>query len=487
MTPEETRDRQALYRDVQYERISPAEADAQLRQWGQEPFQSRPDPSRFDPMSETEWTLPMAAAWFIWRSPDAVRDQWNPARNGWRKWVPLPPRRSAGPRRPTWKLIKFGPATLADVFEQARLPGKSSQRKTATQSRSNDSPARTHNPYDRLKVALQTGVLKATWGTRRNGDFEDIPRSYWLRKFDDEASQKRRFAKRESKPNKAETEGRGLSNSAWANMISHSQLPASNNLDPFDLPDDLPDLSLGEPTELPLPAGDAGNVLQLSGPTGETKASSDATPQQVADNFYDDGLDQIFMLCEDVQLAEREVSQREYEFVDWDLNQALGWVAYRKITDFRSLFETDLRPPPTYHSITYIPDFSMPDPVNALSDELKLGSLGAYLDGVPVPHTTWLGRETWDFPDVRFLRADILKIWKESDSVGQEKRGPVSMARARELYLKVRQENGGPIGVHLAFEKLKRDGVTARQVRAVAKDLGSTGMRGRKKKTPSPP
>jgi hypothetical protein len=35
-----------------------------------------PEPGRFDPMKEPFWTLPMALAWIIWRSPDWVRTQW---------------------------------------------------------------------------------------------------------------------------------------------------------------------------------------------------------------------------------------------------------------------------------------------------------------------------------------------------------------------------------------------------------------------------
>jgi hypothetical protein len=63
----------------------------------------------------------------------------------------------------------------------------------------------------------------------------------------------------------------------------------------------------------------------------------------------------------------------------------------------------------------YLPDFSTPDPAKVLGDELKLANLIGYLDGVPAPQTNWLGREVWEFPNVTFPRADILKIWKESN------------------------------------------------------------------------
>ena len=50
---------------------------------GFEPFPPFPNIAEFDPMGEQEWTLPMAAAWFIWRSVDAVRDQWIHFRRSW--------------------------------------------------------------------------------------------------------------------------------------------------------------------------------------------------------------------------------------------------------------------------------------------------------------------------------------------------------------------------------------------------------------------
>ena len=35
-----------------------------------------PDLTRFDPFKLAYWTLPMTLAWIIWRTPDAVRSQW---------------------------------------------------------------------------------------------------------------------------------------------------------------------------------------------------------------------------------------------------------------------------------------------------------------------------------------------------------------------------------------------------------------------------
>jgi hypothetical protein len=43
---------------------------------GHTPIAPFPNIDEFKPILEQELTLPMAAAWFIWRSIDAVREQW---------------------------------------------------------------------------------------------------------------------------------------------------------------------------------------------------------------------------------------------------------------------------------------------------------------------------------------------------------------------------------------------------------------------------
>ena len=72
-------------------------------------FSTKPDPARFDPMSEPHWTLPMAAAWIIERSGEDVREQWDSYRSDWRDWESL------GPPDFGAELRAVGPANL-DVF-----------------------------------------------------------------------------------------------------------------------------------------------------------------------------------------------------------------------------------------------------------------------------------------------------------------------------------------------------------------------------------
>jgi hypothetical protein len=65
---------------------TPAEIEAELVAKGLPPLATSPDPSRFNPMAEVWWTLAMAAAWIIWRTPRAVRYAWGPYRREVRVW-----------------------------------------------------------------------------------------------------------------------------------------------------------------------------------------------------------------------------------------------------------------------------------------------------------------------------------------------------------------------------------------------------------------
>jgi hypothetical protein len=48
-------------------------------------------------------------------------------------------------------------------------------------------------------------------------------------------------------------------------------------------------------------------------------------------------IDQTFVDSERVINVEREISRIEYEGIDWNLGQTLGWFAYGNEMDFRSL------------------------------------------------------------------------------------------------------------------------------------------------------
>ena len=58
-------------------KMTPKQAEEWALKNHEEPFASRPEPSKFDPMKEIYWTTPMVFRWIRWRSLDAVRDAWD--------------------------------------------------------------------------------------------------------------------------------------------------------------------------------------------------------------------------------------------------------------------------------------------------------------------------------------------------------------------------------------------------------------------------
>jgi hypothetical protein len=74
-TPDPPRD-EVLERVFRGE-ITPDEAEHEAARLGLPPFARTPDPAQFNPMCEPWWTLGMAVAWIIWRTPTAVRRVWS--------------------------------------------------------------------------------------------------------------------------------------------------------------------------------------------------------------------------------------------------------------------------------------------------------------------------------------------------------------------------------------------------------------------------
>ena len=66
--------------------ITPDEAEAEAALLGLRPFAHTPEPAEFNPMSQPWWTLGMAAAWIIWRTPTAVRHVWSEYRREVTAW-----------------------------------------------------------------------------------------------------------------------------------------------------------------------------------------------------------------------------------------------------------------------------------------------------------------------------------------------------------------------------------------------------------------
>jgi hypothetical protein len=372
-------DRPRILDSVRTGKMTPAQAEIWARANGREPFAKRPDVSAHDPMKEELWTLPMAAAWFIWHSPHAVRDQWNLARKSWTKWIPLTDRLHKAPPRPNrrvWDLKLFRRANLDDVFAQTGLHPWNNSQKTSQFGFGRRSVGRRpfmgspdRNPYHRFKVALQSGKLIATHMRPGEQEGAQIPAEYWIAEFEEfEDPLGVDLPGSPSAHDRRATPSEEPFESAFAVDLSDMLDRESNN---WEIPESLFD----DPPE---------------------------------GNFY--------VFRERVIEAEKEVSQRECGRPDWGLEQALGWLAYRNVIDFRSLGRAELNPP-TYYGENYPPDFPNPQPVEALREALIGGVLKGYRPGGEVAQTEWLHMAVWDAPDVKFRRDDVLRI--ETDSKAQ--------------------------------------------------------------------
>jgi hypothetical protein len=113
--------------------------------------------TNFDAEKSETWTLLMAAAWFIWRSYEAVQDQWKVATGEWKP--------ASDPPSPILAMTRRHPGMLACVFNQAGFDNGGSWDDPWTEELSDAeyAVADTEDPYGRLKFALRSGKLSGTW------------------------------------------------------------------------------------------------------------------------------------------------------------------------------------------------------------------------------------------------------------------------------------------------------------------------------------
>jgi hypothetical protein len=133
--------------------FSPEQAEKWAEDHKYPPF--APGPVDSPAGSETDhqsWTLPMAAAWFTWRSRRAVHHQSKSARIGWKRWVVVE-LASVPFARPKCRPEDFGEPTTWDVFREAiqdpRIPFL--QRVVRPRPAPSLSDLKIDPPYGRLK------------------------------------------------------------------------------------------------------------------------------------------------------------------------------------------------------------------------------------------------------------------------------------------------------------------------------------------------
>jgi hypothetical protein len=132
------------------DKMTPDEAEAWASGRNLPPFAASPDVARFDPMTEPDWTLAMAAAWFIWRTPEKVREHWDAYLLECRVWKPLEATYPDGRSERGWDLCKRKPVSLHDVmFKAARADP--------------DNPlTRFHADIDKLWGEFRSGRIEVT-------------------------------------------------------------------------------------------------------------------------------------------------------------------------------------------------------------------------------------------------------------------------------------------------------------------------------------
>jgi hypothetical protein len=146
-------------------RMSPSDADLWAAEHG-EVFTQRNDSLEFNPMRQSDWTLPMVAAWIVERTAEAAREQWDDYRLRQYIWSPIWEEDEMGS-----ELSPLGPSKLRTAFGGF---GKVSEF-PALKRYSNDISQ--FDPAYELAFSLQSGKLPAM-GDRSART--SIPKEYWL-------------------------------------------------------------------------------------------------------------------------------------------------------------------------------------------------------------------------------------------------------------------------------------------------------------------
>jgi len=172
-TPSGLPPRQRLFHAVLHGELSPAAAEAEAERLGVRPLLDRSDPCDFDPMLEDRWTLAMTIAWIVWRTPDAVREQWPAYVIGCERWREAVWNRGEG--TPTFRGFEPGPLPMPSWLLLAL-------REDYPRERTRRVPWRPRSPYEaRLELwkALEQGDIEVDAIDLDSRRRVDIPASAW--------------------------------------------------------------------------------------------------------------------------------------------------------------------------------------------------------------------------------------------------------------------------------------------------------------------
>jgi hypothetical protein len=168
MEQSQDQDRQARLEMVADGLLKPDDAERWARRKGQNGFAINPhlhDPNRVNSVLSSlpeKWTLPMVAAWFVWRSPLAVFDQVDASREGWKKWVQISPPVALGIGA-KYQLENVGRASFSEILQEA-YPEIEEARREAQRSAApltNSAPRKSNSRSRALTVAWRQGQALA--------------------------------------------------------------------------------------------------------------------------------------------------------------------------------------------------------------------------------------------------------------------------------------------------------------------------------------
>ncbi len=124
----------------------------------------------------------------------------------------------------------------------------------------------------------------------------------------------------------------------------------------------------------------------------------------------------VLVSREETVRAEAELSAAEAERPVWKLEQALGWIAYRRDQSFRSLGRIDQQSP-TFFGQSYKKDFVEPTPLATLRAALLSDRLHAYVHGVALTRAECISLLSekdglWGEKDLVFSPDEVREHWK---------------------------------------------------------------------------